>query len=152
MAAKKRSRKKPTVGTGKVSSAKLSKRKTGKKKVAKRSAQPRAAKKKTSARRAATANSESRSKRRRLQAPLRRRTTPPEEPVLKTGGQAGDLQGLSAIEDANGESVDELLQEGNAFEAQVVTGVEEAADRAERGVRTHEVPEDDVPEEYLDNE
>ena len=152
MAAKKSSRKKPGKGTGKVSSAKLSKRKTSKKKAAKKSAQPRTAKKKAGVRKAVTSRSVSRSKRRRLQAPPRPRTTAAEEPVLQTGGQAGDLQGLSAIEDANSESVDELLEEGNAFEAEVVTGVEDAADRAERGVRTHEVPEDDVPEEYLDNE
>jgi hypothetical protein len=48
------------------------------------------------------------------------------------------------------ESVDELLEEGNAFEADVVTGVEDAGGADEREVRTHEVPEDDVPEEYLD--
>ena len=66
------------------------------------------------------------------------------------GGQSGDLQGLSNIEGADSESVDELLEEGNAFEADVVTGVEDAGGADEREVRTHEVPEDDVPEEYLD--
>jgi hypothetical protein len=67
-------------------------------------------------------------------------------------GQSGDLQGLSNVEGADSESVDELLEEGNAFEADAVAGVEDA-DRAEgREVHTHEVPEDDVPEEYLDKE
>jgi hypothetical protein len=47
--------------------------------------------------------------------------------------------------------VDELLEEGNSFEAGVVKGVEEAGDSVEE-VHTHEVPEDDVPEEYLDEE
>jgi len=62
------------------------------------------------------------------------------------------LQGLSNAEGADSESVDELLEEGNAFEADVVSGVEEA-DRSEgREVHTHEVPEDDVPEEYLDKD
>jgi hypothetical protein len=48
--------------------------------------------------------------------------------------------------------VDELIEEGNAFEAEVVSGIE-AADRDEgEEVHTHEVPEDDVPGEYLDKE
>ena len=70
----------------------------------------------------------------------------------RSGEQSGDLQGLSRSETANSESVDELLEEGNAFEADAVSGVEEAEDGEPREVRTHEVPEDDVPEEYLDKE
>jgi hypothetical protein len=62
------------------------------------------------------------------------------------------MQGLSNRERADSESVDELLEEGNALEAGVVSGVEEADDSDEREVRTHEVPEDDVPEEYLDQD
>jgi hypothetical protein len=72
--------------------------------------------------------------------------------VRRSGGQSGDLQGLSSIEGADSESVDELLEEGNAFEAGVVTGVEDARDSGTTEVRTHEVPEDDVPAEYLDKE
>jgi hypothetical protein len=64
--------------------------------------------------------------------------------------QSGDLQGLSNIQSANSESVDELLEEGNAFEADVVKGVEDADDADEGEVRTHEVPQDDVPGVYLD--
>ena len=81
-----------------------------------------------------------------------------EAPFLQTesdsdsAGQSGDLQGLSNIESADSESVDELIEEGNAFEAGVVSGVEEAGDRGVREVRTREVPEDDVPGEYLDEE
>jgi hypothetical protein len=41
-------------------------------------------------------------------------------------GQSGDLQGLSNVQGADSESVDELLEEGNAFEADAVTGVEDA--------------------------
>jgi len=70
----------------------------------------------------------------------------------RSGGQSGDLQGLSGVERADSESVDELLEEGNAFEADVVTGVENAGNTDEKEVRTHEVPEDDVPGEYLDKE
>jgi hypothetical protein len=68
----------------------------------------------------------------------------------RSGGQSGDLQGLSSREGAASESVDELLEEGNAFEADVVKGVEDADDEGE--VHTHEVPEDDVPSEYLDKD
>jgi hypothetical protein len=69
-----------------------------------------------------------------------------------SGAQSGDLQGLRDIERADSESVDELLEEGNAFEADVVTGVEDAEDEPEREVHTHEVQEDDVPEEYQDKD
>ena len=69
-----------------------------------------------------------------------------------SGLQSGDLQGLSNVESADSESVDELLEEGNAFEAGVVAGVEDSAGRDEKEVRTREVPEDDVPGEYLDEE
>ena len=67
----------------------------------------------------------------------------------RSAGQSGDLQGLSGIAGAGSESVEELLEEGNAFEAELVKGVEDAGDADEGEVKTHEVPEDDVPEEYL---
>ncbi len=70
----------------------------------------------------------------------------------RSGGQSGDLQGLSNRGVADSESVDELLEEGNAFEAEAVKGVQDAPDADEGEVRTHEVPEDDVPEEYQDPE
>src|SRR5664280_1062850 len=76
----------------------------------------------------------------------------PEGPGARLGRQSGDLQGLSSVEGADSESVGELLEEGNAFEADVVTGVEDAGNADEKEVRTHEVPEDDVPGEYLDKE
>ena len=66
--------------------------------------------------------------------------------------QSGDLQGLSNAETVDSESVGELVEEGNAFEADIVAGVEDAGRHDEREVRTHEVPEDDVPEEYLDKD
>jgi hypothetical protein len=66
------------------------------------------------------------------------------------GGQSGDLQGLSNVQGADSESVDELLEQGNAFEADAVKGVEDAGDTDEGEVRTHEVPQDDVPGEYPD--
>jgi hypothetical protein len=60
----------------------------------------------------------------------------------RSGEQSGDLQGLSNIQCADSESVDELLEEGNAFEAEVVKGVEDAEGADEGEVRTHEVPRD----------
>src|SRR5207244_7567256 len=72
------------------------------------------------------------------------------KPPLSSGTQAGDLQGLSTRAGADSESVDELIEEGNALEADVVAGVEAADNADEREVHTHEVPEDDVPGEYLD--
>lgn len=75
-----------------------------------------------------------------------------EQPGTRTGGQSGDLQGLSRREDVDSESVEELLEEGNAFEAGVVQGVEDAEDSEEKEIRTREVPEDDVPGEYLDKD
>src|SRR5882762_6251868 len=64
-----------------------------------------------------------------------------------SGRQSGDLQGMSRAEEADSESVDELLEEGNPFEAELVKGVEEADEGDEREGHTHEVPEDDVPDE-----
>ena len=69
-----------------------------------------------------------------------------------SGRQSGDLQGLSRKELADSESVDELAEEGNLFEAGAVAGVEEADNADEREVHTHEVPEDDVPDEYRHND
>lgn len=70
----------------------------------------------------------------------------------RSGGQSGDLQGLSNLAGADSESVDELLEEGNAFEAEIVKGVQDVPDADVEEVRTREFPEDDVPEEYLENE
>jgi hypothetical protein len=70
----------------------------------------------------------------------------------RSAGQSGDLQGLTNRGGADSESVDELLEEGNAFEAEAIKGVEDAGDADEDEVHTHEVPEDDVPEEYEDDQ
>jgi hypothetical protein len=67
-------------------------------------------------------------------------------------GQSGDLQQLSDVADADSESVEELVEEGNAFEADAVQGVEDAKPPDISEVRTREVPEDDVPAEYLNND
>jgi hypothetical protein len=67
-------------------------------------------------------------------------------------GQSGDLQGLSAIADADSESVEQLVEEGQALEAEAVSGVEDAPDADVSEVRVRQRPEDDVPEEYLDQD
>src|SRR5262245_44704049 len=59
----------------------------------------------------------------------------------------GDLQGISMRDRADSESVGELLEEGQTLEAEAVAGVEDALDADQGEIRTHEVPEDDVPEE-----
>jgi hypothetical protein len=66
------------------------------------------------------------------------------------GGQSGDTEGLSSVASADSESVEELEEEGQSFEAEAVRGVEDAPDPDEAEVTTHEVPEDDVPGEYDD--
>jgi hypothetical protein len=72
--------------------------------------------------------------------------------AASSGGQSGDLQGLSNTAGADSESVDELLEEGNSFEADVVKGVQDAGDADEGEVRTHEVPRDNGPKEYSDKD
>ena len=62
------------------------------------------------------------------------------------------MQGLSDRPTADSESVEELLEEGNASEAEAIQGVENALDADQGEVKTHEVPEDDVPEEYRDKD
>jgi N utilization substance protein A len=66
-----------------------------------------------------------------------------------SAGQSGDLQGISDVADADSESVKELVEEGNAFEADAVDGVENAKDPDVSEVTTRQVSEDDVPAEYL---
>lgn len=70
----------------------------------------------------------------------------------RRAGQSGDNQGLSDIADADSESVEELVEEGQSFEAGVINGVEKAGDADAGEVETREVPEDDVPREYDERE
>jgi hypothetical protein len=126
------------------------------KKVARKKPAPKkkAAKKKAPARKAAPRKKASR-KTKRVRGKSERMSTLAFEPAglgARSGGQSGDLQGLSNRGGADSESVDELLEEGNAFEAEAVKGVQDADDADEGEVKTHEVPEDDVPEEYKENE
>ena len=108
----------------------------GKKKVSKKNARKRHATKNTAAKRA------------RLSRGLdsgRAALIPQSEPERTlAAGQSGDVQGLSEIEDAESESVEELAEEGQDYEAEIVGGVERAADRQEKEVRT-DVTEEERP-------
>jgi hypothetical protein len=163
MAAKKKSKKKNSAkkvrttnrvqtkkaSAKKVRTAKASPKKSAKKKSVKKKNSPR----KVAVKRAGASGSPS-AKRQTLDSSfseLRRRGS---RPVPALSGDA-DSQGLSDTERADSESVSELLEEGNTFEAGIVRGVEKAEDDDERGVREvrmREFPEDDVPEEYLDQD
>jgi hypothetical protein len=69
-----------------------------------------------------------------------------------SAGQSGSLQGLSGLEGADSESVGELLEEGNSFEAEIVKGVEDAPDADESEVRTHQRPQEkDLDEDFREN-
>lgn len=69
-----------------------------------------------------------------------------------SGGQSGDVQGLSNVAAADSESVEELLEEGQSFEAEVISGVEYDPEVDPEEVTTREVPEDEVPAEYLEED
>lgn len=53
---------------------------------------------------------------------------------------------------ADSESVEELAAEGQDFEAEIVDAVEGAPDPDESEVKTRELPDNDVPGEYEDDE
>jgi hypothetical protein len=69
-----------------------------------------------------------------------------------SAGQSGDTQGLSDVAEAGSESVAELIEEGQSFEAEAISGVENASDPDGAEVHTKQVPEDDVPAEYLERD
>jgi hypothetical protein len=69
-----------------------------------------------------------------------------------SAGQSGDTQGLSDVPEAGSQSVEELVEEGQSFEAEVISGVENAPDPDVAEVHTKQVPEDDVPSEYLEKD
>lgn len=154
MARKKTSRKKKTVGKKKPTLQKAAARKTSstrKKTVRKAAARKSVAKKKS------VVKKKSAAKKKPVARKATRRRAEIINPVTPTGrrglgaasgGQSGDTQGLSRREYDDSESVEELLEEGQYAEAEAVSGVENAPDADQGEVRTTQVPEDDVPEEY----
>jgi hypothetical protein len=105
-------------------------------------------------------------KRRKPSTGQHRKSTAKSPPIVQMGLDAteddsidrdentlsGDTQGLSGDEDVTFESVKELTEEGQYLEAEVVDGVENAPPADAGPIKTKEVPEDDVPPEYLDPE
>lgn len=69
-----------------------------------------------------------------------------------SAGQSGDTQGLSDVAEAGSESVAELVEEGQFFEAEAIGGVEDAPDADVAEVHTRQFREDDVPSEYLEGD
>jgi hypothetical protein len=76
----------------------------------------------------------------------------PADTGSESAGQSGDLQGLPGREDVDDESVRELIEEGQFFEASVVDGVENAPLPDEGEVRVHQRSEDDLRPEYEDRD
>jgi hypothetical protein len=72
-----------------------------------------------------------------IEAQMDEPRTDPREVGSDSAGQSGDGQGLSAVADAADESVEELADTGQPYEAEVIEGVEDAADHPERPVPTH---------------
>src|SRR5580658_1145886 len=148
MATKKKTKKKTAVKSKKTAGKKLAARKVAPKK---RTPPKKLAQKKPAARKLAPKKKSTAARTTRDTSGGIADVAYPRERSL-SGEESGDLQGLSNVEGADSESVDELLEEGNAFEAGIVKGVEDAEDTDEEKVRTHEVPQDDVPGEYLDED
>jgi hypothetical protein len=55
-----------------------------------------------------------------------------------SAGQSGGSEGLSDIQEASGESVEELAGSGQALESDALAGVEYAGDHPEKPLLTHE--------------
>lgn len=149
MASKKKSKTRSTAKSarpvrGRVTKAKIN-RKPGKKRSARKRVAVKTKGKGKKGKRAIAVNAEN-----ELKREFRSRTLA--EGTRTPARQSEDFEGLSRAEQADSESVDELVEEGNLFEAGAVTGVQEADGADEREVHTHELPEDDVPEEYLDKD
>jgi N utilization substance protein A len=79
----------------------------------------------------------------------------PADPVPAHEVESGDDQGLDSEEEASSESVQELVDEGQYFEAEVVDGVENVPPADEAEVHTHERPQvegESVPDEEMPGE
>lgn len=69
-----------------------------------------------------------------------------------SGGQSGDTQGLSNTAESDSQSVEELAEEGQFFEADLIGGIENVPDPDVAEVHTRQLPDDDVPSEYLEED
>jgi hypothetical protein len=142
--AKKAKQKKPRRGAKKISAkAKLSRKKAAPKRKGTRKSTRKPAARRRSVRETPAVLGSQSVDTVRLKRPAR---------TAAAGAGGGDFGGVSVVEGAGSESADELLEEGQTFEAGIVSGVENARDPDQGEVRTHEVPQDDVPEEYDDKD
>ena len=67
-----------------------------------------------------------------------------------SAGQSGDVTGLEEEPEASSDSVEDLVETGQYYEAEVVEGIEDAPPADEAEVTTHERPageNEDVPDE-----
>lgn len=132
------------------SKAKQVSKRAGKAKISKRTAKKKSARKKPASKAKARSTRRSVSAATELKREFQSRNR--RSGLRSSPQQSKDLEGLSRAEQADSESVDELVEEGNVFEAGAVAGVQQADDSDEREVHTRELPEDDVPDEYLDKD
>ena len=155
MARKKPARKKKSVSKKKPTLKKSAARKAA---SARKKTTRKAAPKKPAAKRKPAAKKKSSPRKKSATKSTPRRRADVVNPVVsrgrrglgaESGGQSGDTQGLSRQSYDDSESVEELMEEGQYMEAEAVSGVENAPDADQGEVRTRQVPEDDVPEEYL---
>lgn len=68
--------------------------------------------------------------------------------------ESGAIEGLSPVPEAGTENVEELADTDQAFEAEAVAGVEDAADHPERPAHTHDEygrPDDIPPKDGLES-
>jgi hypothetical protein len=158
MARKKTSRKKKTVSKKKPTPKKSAARKTA---SARKKTIKKAVPKKPAAKKKPVAKKKSSAKKKPVAKKATRRRAEVINPITPSGrrglgaasgGQSGDTQGLSRRSYDDSESVEELMEEGQYMEAEAVSGVENAPDADQGEVRTTQFPEDDVPEEYIDEE
>ncbi|HEY6466307.1 MAG TPA: hypothetical protein VIY69_09970 [Candidatus Acidoferrales bacterium] len=73
---------------------------------------------------------------------------PTMDDASESAGQSGDIQGISNIAEADPESVEELLEDGQALEAEVVSGVEDARDEKEVPARGRLEDEVETPHSF----
>jgi len=83
-------------------------------------------------------------------SPVPRTRRPEPEAGPGSAGQSGDTQGLPEREDVENESVRELVEEGQYYEASLVDAVENAPPADAGAMRPRRRREDDLPPEYAD--
>jgi hypothetical protein len=70
----------------------------------------------------------------------------------ESGGMSGDVEGLDDEAESSSQSVEELVEDGQYFEAEVVDGVENAPNADEGEVVVHERPETPMDREDISDE